>query len=32
MRDGRVIGAITTSSLRVDGISDTQIELLKTFA
>ena len=32
MRDGRAIGAITTSSPRVDGISDTQIELLKTFA
>lgn len=32
MRDGRAIGAITTSSMRVDGISDTQIELLKTFA
>ena len=32
MRDGRAIGAITTASLRVDGISDTQIELLKTFA
>jgi GAF domain-containing protein len=31
MRDGRAIGAISTSSLRVDGISDTQIELLKTF-
>ena len=32
MRDGRAIGAITTSSPRVDGISETQIELLKTFA
>jgi len=32
MRDGRVIGAISTPSSRVDGISDTQIELLKTFA
>ena len=32
MRDGRAIGAISTGSLRVDGISDTQIELLKTFA
>jgi two-component system, NtrC family, sensor kinase len=32
MRDGRAIGAITTASPRVDAISDTQIELLKTFA
>jgi two-component system, NtrC family, sensor kinase len=32
LRDGRAIGAIATGSLRVDGISDTQIELLKTFA
>jgi GAF domain-containing protein len=32
VRDGRAIGAITTASLRVDSISDTQIELLKTFA
>jgi two-component system, NtrC family, sensor kinase len=32
MRGGRAIGAITTSSRRVDAISDTQIELLKTFA
>ena len=32
VRDGRSIGAITTGSLRADGISDTQIELLKTFA
>jgi GAF domain-containing protein len=32
MRDGRVIGAISTPSVRVDSISDTQIELLKTFA
>src|SRR6516225_4172400 len=32
LRDGRAIGAITTSSPRVDGISDTQIELLKTFS
>jgi GAF domain-containing protein len=31
-RDGRVIGAISTPSARVDSISDTQIELLKTFA
>ncbi len=32
MRDGRAIGAITTISLEADGVSDTQIELLKTFA
>jgi GAF domain-containing protein/nitrogen-specific signal transduction histidine kinase len=32
MRDGRAIGALAIGSLRVDGISDTQIELLKTFA
>src|SRR6516225_6453384 len=32
MRDGRAIGAIATASQRVDGISDTQVELLKTFA
>jgi GAF domain-containing protein len=32
MRDGRAIGAISTSSPRVDSVSDTQIELLKTFA
>ena len=32
MRDGHAIGAITTASMRVDGISETQIELLKTFA
>jgi len=32
LRDGRAIGAIATISPRVDGISDTQIELLKTFA
>jgi signal transduction histidine kinase len=32
LRDGRAIGAISTPSMRVDGISDTQIELLKTFA
>jgi GAF domain-containing protein len=32
MHDGRALGAISTNSLRVDGISDTQIELLKTFA
>ena len=32
MRDGHAIGALTTGSLKVDDISDTQIELLKTFA
>ncbi len=32
IRDGRAIGAISTGSTRVDGISDTQVELLKTFA
>ena len=32
MRDGRAIGAISMASLRVDGFSDTQMELLKTFA
>ncbi len=32
LRDGRAIGAITTSSMRVDGVTGTQIELLKTFA
>jgi len=32
VRDGRAIGVITTGSQRVDGVSDTQIELLKTFA
>ena len=32
MREGRAIGAISTGSMRVDGVSDTQIELLKTFA
>ena len=32
LRDGAAIGAISTGSLRVDGISDTQIELLKAFA
>ncbi len=32
MRDGRAIGALTAASMRVDGISGTQIELLKTFA
>jgi PAS domain S-box-containing protein len=32
LRDGRAIGAISTASRRVDGISDTQIELLETFA
>ncbi len=32
LRNGHAIGAITTASMQVDGISDTQIELLKTFA
>jgi GAF domain-containing protein len=32
MRDGRAIGGISTGSMRVDGISDIQIDLLKTFA
>ena len=32
MRDGRAIGAISMASLRVDGFSDTQVDLLKTFA
>jgi PAS domain S-box-containing protein len=32
MRDGTAIGAISTGSMQVDGISDGQIELLKTFA
>jgi len=32
LRAGRAIGAITTGSMGVDGISDSQIELLKTFA
>ena len=32
LRDGRAIGAISTGSPRVDGISDSQVELLKTFA
>src|SRR5215469_8231070 len=32
MRNGRAIGAISTGSPRVDGISDTQVDLLKTFA
>jgi len=32
MRDGHAIGVISTTSRQVDGISDTQIELLKTFA
>jgi GAF domain-containing protein len=32
MREGKAIGAITTSSFQVDGVTDTQIDLLKTFA
>jgi GAF domain-containing protein len=32
MRDGRAIGAISAGSLEVDGISDSQIALLQTFA
>jgi hypothetical protein len=32
MRDGRAIGAIATASMQVDGITDTQVELLQTFA
>ena len=32
MRGGRAIGAISVPSERVDGISDSQVELLKTFA
>ena len=32
MRDRRAIGAISAGSMRIDGISNTQIELLKTFA
>src|SRR5262249_12116614 len=32
MRNGRAIGAISTGSPRLDGISDTQIQLVKTFA
>ena len=32
MRDRKAIGAMTTSSFQVDGITDTQVELLQTFA
>jgi GAF domain-containing protein len=32
MRDGHAIGAISAASMKVDAISDTQIELLKTIA
>ena len=32
MRDGHAIGAIAAASMEADGISDTQIELLRTFA
>src|SRR6516225_3280496 len=32
LRDGRAIGAIATNSPRVDGISDSQVALLQTFA
>jgi hypothetical protein len=32
MRDGRAIGALSTVSMRVDGVTDNQIELLRTFA
>ena len=32
MRDRKAIGAITTSSFQVDGITDTQVQLLQTFA
>ena len=32
MRDGQAIGAISAGSMQIDGISNTQIELLKTFA
>ena len=32
IRDGRAVGVISTGSIRVDGVTDTQIELLKTFA
>ncbi len=32
MRDGRAIGAISAGSMQVDGISDSQVALLKTFA
>ena len=32
MRDGRAIGAISAGSMQVDGISDSQVALLQTFA
>ena len=32
MRDGRAIGAISAGSMQIDGISDSQVALLKTFA
>jgi signal transduction histidine kinase len=32
MRDGRAIGALAAGSMLIDGISDSQVELLKTFA
>jgi GAF domain-containing protein len=32
MRDGRAIGAITAAVVQVDGISDSQVGLLRTFA
>jgi GAF domain-containing protein len=32
MRDGRAIGAITAAAVEVDGISDSQVALLRTFA
>jgi PAS domain S-box-containing protein len=32
MRDGAAVGVVALNSMEVDGISDTQVELLKTFA
>ena len=32
MRDGRAIGAISAGSMQIDGISDSQVALLQTFA
>jgi GAF domain-containing protein len=32
MRNGRAIGAISAASMQVDGISDSQVALLQTFA
>jgi GAF domain-containing protein/nitrogen-specific signal transduction histidine kinase len=32
IRDGHTIGALSTASMKVDGITDSQIGLLKTFA